>query len=61
MISQVMFFVFGWGFFGLFIFRGHSTREPASSSVAYFILQAHTGTKKSGEGLEKVKVNGPEG
>ena len=25
-------------FFSLFIFRGHSTREPASSRVTYFIL-----------------------
>ena len=28
----------------LFIFRGHSTREPASSRVTYFILWAYTGT-----------------
>ena len=48
-------------FFSLFIFRGHSTREPASSRVTYFILQAYTGTgvshsqlrKKMGEVLEK--------
>ena len=47
-------------FFSLFIFRGHSTREPASSRVIYFILRAYTGTgvshsqrkKKSGEVLE---------
>ena len=41
------------------MFRGHSTREPASSRVTYFILRAYTGTmcktvkktnsKKSGE------------
>ena len=31
-------------FFSLFIFRGHSTREPPSSGVTYFILQAYTGT-----------------
>ena len=31
--------------FGLFTFRGHSTREPASSSVTYFILLAYTGRK----------------
>ena len=45
----------------LFICRGHSTREPASSRVTYFILQAYTETgvshrqhgKKSGEVLEK--------
>ena len=28
-------------FFSLFIFRGHSTREPASGSVTYFILWAY--------------------
>ena len=32
-------------FFNLFIFREHSTREPASSRVTYFILQANTGKK----------------
>ena len=55
----MFFFVFV--FFSLFIFRGHSTREPASSMVAYFILRAYTGTGfsrsqhriNSGEGLEK--------
>ena len=31
-------------FFSLFIFRGHSTREPASGRVTYFILRAYTGT-----------------
>ena len=31
-------------FFSPFIFRGHSTREPASSRVTYFILRAYTGT-----------------
>ena len=30
-------------FFTLFIFHGHSTREPASDWVTYFILQAYTG------------------
>ena len=48
-------------FFSLFIFRGHSTREPASSRVTNFILRAYIGTgishsqhrKKSGEILEK--------
>ncbi|WP_419602539.1 hypothetical protein, partial [Thiolapillus sp.] len=62
-IPQVMFF------FSLFIFRGHSTREPASSRLTYFILRAYTGTsvsqsqhrKKSGEVLEKMQVNGLEG
>ena len=28
----------------LFIFRGHSTREPASGRVTYLILRAYTGT-----------------
>ena len=53
----------------LFIFRRHSTREPASGRVTHFILRAHTGTmcqpqpkqEKSGEVLEKMRVNGPEG
>ena len=48
-------------FFSLFLFRGHSTREPASSTVTYFILRAYTGTgvshsqhgKTSGEVLDK--------
>ena len=31
-------------FLSLFIFRGHSTREPASYRVTYFILRAYTGT-----------------
>ena len=31
-------------FWGLFIFREHSTREPASSRVTYFILRAYTKT-----------------
>ena len=48
MIPQVMFC-----FFGLSIFRGHSTREPAYSSVTYFILRAHTGTKKIGRRFGK--------
>ena len=46
--------------FSLFIFRGHSTRESASSRVTYFILQVNTG-KKLGEVLEKLQVNGLEG
>ena len=53
-------------FLSLFIFRGYSTREPASSRVTCFILQAYTETgvshsqhrKKSGEVLEKMQVNG---
>ena len=48
-------------FISLFIFRGHSTREPASSRVTYFIVRAYPGTgvihsqrrKKLGEVLEK--------
>ena len=31
-------------FSSLFIFRGHSTREPASNTLTYFILQANKGT-----------------
>ena len=31
-------------FWSLFIFRGHSTREPASSRVTYFILLTYTWT-----------------
>ena len=49
------------GFFCLFIFRRHSTREPASSRVTYFILRAYTRTKKSGEILVKMQLNEPEG
>ena len=38
----------------LFIFHEHSTREPASSRVAYFILRAYTGTGvNTGKTLEK--------
>ena len=56
-------------FLSQFIFHGHSTQEPAFSRVAYFILWAYTGTsvsnsqhgKKSGEVLEKMQVNGPDG
>ena len=48
-------------FFSMFIFRGHSTREPASGRVTYFILRAYTGTGgshsqrkgKNGRGLGK--------
>ena len=47
--------------FSLFIFRGHSTQEPASGRVTYFILRAYTENmgypkptqEKSGEVLEK--------
>ena len=56
-------------FLSLFIFHGHSTREPSSSRETYFILRAYTGTgvshsqqrKKSGDVLKKMQVNGPEG
>ena len=51
-------------FWSLFIFRGHSRREPASSRVTCFILRAYeamanTG-KNSGDVLRKMQVNGPE-
>ena len=50
-------------FFSLFIFRGHSTQEPASNRVTCFILWAYIGTgvshsqhkKKLGEVLEKMQ------
>ena len=50
-------------FLRLYIFRGHSKREPASSKVTYFILRAYTGTgishsqhwKKLGEVSEKCR------
>ena len=64
-IPQVIFVVV---VVGLFIFGGHSTREPASNRLTYFILQAYRGTgvshsqhNKMGEVLEKMQVNGPEG
>ena len=64
-IPQVMLLFF----LPYFIFRGHSTPEPASSRLTYFILRAYTGTsvsqrqqrKKLEEDLEKMQVNGPEG
>ena len=37
----------------LFIFRGHSTREPESGRVTYFILRANTGTGEIGRGFVK--------
>ena len=37
----------------LFIFRGHSAREPASSRVTYFILRAYTGAGVSHSRQEK--------
>ena len=48
-------------FLSLLIIRGHSTGEPASNKVTYFILRAYTGTdvshsqrrQTSGEVLEK--------
>ena len=57
-------------FLSLSIFRGHSTREPPPGRVTFFfILRSHIGTMcqprptqdKSGEGLETMQVNGPEG
>ena len=38
--------------FSLFIFRGHSTREPAFSRVTYFILRLHR-EEKIGRGFGK--------
>ena len=61
-IPQVMFFS------SLFIFRGHSTQEPASNRVTSLLCRptqepalakANT-SKKSGEVLEKMQVNGLE-
>ena len=34
-------------FWAYFVFRGHSTREPASSRLTYFTLRAYTGTSVS--------------
>ena len=36
-----------------FIFRGHSTWDPASVRVTYFILRAYTGTMCYGRGFGK--------
>ena len=55
-------------FWSLFIFRGHSTPEPPSRTVTWFIMRAYTETdvshsrhrKNSGEVLENMQVNGPE-
>ena len=60
-------------FLSLFIFRGHSTRELASSRMTYFILRAYTGTgvshsqrrkkiargfgKKAGEWIGRVEIS----
>ena len=43
-------------FFSLFIFRGYSTREPSSGTVAYFILRAYTGTGVSHSQHRKKKI-----
>ena len=43
-------------FFNLFIFRGHSTREPSSSRVTYFILRAYTRTGVSHSQRKKKKI-----
>ena len=43
-------------FCSLFIFHGHSTGEPASSRVTYFILPAYTGTSVSHSQQEKIRV-----
>ena len=42
--------VFWGGAFSLFIFCRHSTWEPASGRVTYFILQAYTGTNPTNPG-----------
>ena len=55
-------------FFSLFIFREHSTREPASSRLTYFILLAYkelvlatANTEKTRERFwKKMQVNGLE-
>ena len=47
-IPQAMFL------FSLFIFRGHSAQEPASSRVTYFILRAYTGIGVSHSQREKI-------
>ena len=51
-------------FLSLFICRGHSTREPASSRVTYFILQANTGKnlerfwkKNAGEWTGRLEIS----
>ena len=51
-------------FLSLFICRGHSIREPATSRVTYFILQANTGKnwerflkKNAGEWTGRVEIN----
>ena len=58
-------------FLSQFIFRGHTTREPVSNRVTYFIPRAYTGTgvshsqhreKKNREIFwKKMQVNGLEG
>ena len=47
-------------FFSLFIFHGHSTREPASSRETFFILRANTGfgVSHSQHREEKKQKNG---
>ena len=52
------------GFLSLLIFRGHSTREPASSRVTYLVCRptqqpvlATANTGKNREVFEKVQVN----
>ena len=49
-------------FFSLFIFPGHSTWEPASNRVNYFILWVYTGTgasfgKNAGEWTRSVEIS----
>ena len=46
-------------FLSLFIFHGHSTREPASSRETYFILRAYTGTGVShSQHRKKIEILG---
>ena len=55
-------------FWSLFIFREHSTWEPASIRVTYLFcgptqkpVLATANTGKTGQVLEKMQVNRPEG
>ena len=43
-------------FFSLFICRGHSTRELASSRMTYLILRAYTGSSVSHSQHRKKKI-----
>ena len=43
-------------FWNLFIVRGHSAREPASSKVTYFILRAYMSRNRSQPQLTQEKL-----